>query len=522
MALFLSRAARLMMRKDGPPARPRILLPFLIIAIGLGVLAWRSYQLSVRMELGANTLANQYVGYAADITARRLDSAARAEFFRSYEEWQQVERRVSSPTFSALRQWIDSNPWIVSAIYVPDYDPTRSVYVTELPGTDERPQIQRLTREFYTASGSVRYTYDPSRLLERIKPSVRQQPFVRADDAPSAVQLSHKSEIRVVVDSRARGMVRTPDGVAFIAPLDAPLDHYAIRASVSTLYIGSGLENQRVISLGVSALALVLTALGGFLAMRGLKRESEAMQLRGALIANVSHELRTPLSMIRLGAETLKRSARLTPAQQDEIQESILREVLHLSHLVENVLDVARMQRDPKALAVTPVYPRELLKSLMTTYDTWIRSKGFTVSLSIDEGIEEQQWDRDAVSRALLNLIDNAIKYSANEKWISVALRQSGQWIVLEVSDRGIGIDPEEIGRIFEPYYRARFSPPHPRRRPGLGLTLVRQIALSHDGKVEVESVPGKGSTFRLLLPRAIGAGAAAPATMATPSGATS
>src|SRR5712691_4050352 len=83
--------------------RASILLPFLIISIGLGVLAWRSYQLSVRMEHGVETLAKQYAGYAAEITARRVDSAVRSELFRASEEWQQVERHTATPGFGALQ-----------------------------------------------------------------------------------------------------------------------------------------------------------------------------------------------------------------------------------------------------------------------------------------------------------------------------------------------------------------------------------------------------------------------------------
>src|SRR6185436_8536886 len=110
--------------------------------------------------------------------------------------------------------------------------------------------------------------------------------------------------------------------------------------------------------------------------------------------------------------------------ERQDIEDQILREVLLLSHLVENVLDVARIQnRNSKALAFTPVHPRDLIQNLLTTYESWIRSKGFTVSMQIDDAIGQQMWDRDSVSRALLNLIDNAIKYSDENKHIEVVLR---------------------------------------------------------------------------------------------------
>jgi signal transduction histidine kinase len=209
--------------------------------------------------------------------------------------------------------------------------------------------------------------------------------------------------------------------------------------------------------------------------------------------------------MIRLGAETLKRGAsRLPEKQRHEIEDSILREVLHLSHLVENVLDVARIQNNhAKALALTPVFPRDLLTSLISTYESWIRSRGFEITFHIDDTIDEQSWDRDAVSRAVLNLIDNATKYAGDEsKVIDVRLRQTSQSVVIEVQDHGVGICADDLAHIFEPYYRAQFSDTQTRRGAGLGLTLVQQIVASHGGKIEVDSKPGAGSTFRLLFPR--------------------
>jgi signal transduction histidine kinase len=479
-----------------------VLLPFLIISIGLGVLAWRSYELSVRMERGVSDLAAQYVAYASDINARRVDTAVNNELFRAAEEWQQIERRVASPNAGVLQEWLQKNRWIVSAIYVPDFDPTSSVYVSEVGHSDATPA---LTREFYTSSGSIKYTYDAARLLDAVRGSVVQEISGRELlPGASSMPFQRQSELDLIPrPAVVHSTVKTPDGIAYSEPLHSPLSMYAVRSSVRMSYVGSGWENHRLVSAWLSVMALALTALGAYLAMRGLKREAEAMKLRGALIANVSHELRTPLSMIRLGAETLKRGAtKLREKERQELEDTILREVLHLSHLVENVLDVARIQhKSTKALAFTPVQPRELVLSLMTTYESWIRSKGFTVEMVIED-VEEQLWDRDAVSRALLNLVDNAIKYSADEKELCVTLRHYGDDIELSVRDKGIGIAAKDVAKIFEPYFRARFSDTQTRRGAGLGLTLVQQIVVSHGGRIEVESEPGKGSTFRLIFPQ--------------------
>ncbi|HEX8618534.1 MAG TPA: HAMP domain-containing sensor histidine kinase, partial [Thermoanaerobaculia bacterium] len=357
-------------------------------------------------------------------------------------------------------------------------------------------------RELYTSTGLVRYEYDPRLLLAQVGHAAQQPPLAKTAAGTLAIQ--RKADVTMVHGAR-EGLEKLADAYASVAPLAPPLQQFGVRAVVRTAYVGGkGWQNQRVMSLWVSLLALALTGVGGLLALRGINKEAETMKLRGALIANVSHELRTPLSMIRLGAETLMRG-KLKDNERLEIQDQILREVLLLSHLVENVLDVARIQnQSTQALAFTPVHPRDLIRTLVSTYESWIRSKGFQVTLELDDKVERQMWDRDSVSRAVLNLIDNAIKYSADEKRLEVVLRQTAENVLIEVKDHGIGIEAKDVSRIFDPYYRAKFSDTTTRRGAGLGLTLVQQIVASHGGNVELDSTPGVGSTFRLLFPRTL------------------
>ncbi|MFL6247665.1 MAG: sensor histidine kinase [Thermoanaerobaculia bacterium] len=481
--------------------RVSILVPFLIISAGLMALAWRSYNLSVKMEQGATALAEQYAGYAAEITARRVDAAVRAEITQVTEEWQQMERRVAQPTNASLSAWIHQHDWIVSALYTPDDDPGASIYYAE-PSTPAEGQI-RITRDLFTSTGILRYIYDPRRLLATVHQAVKQPPLAQ-NARRGTLSVQQAADVTVVYGA-PEGTQKLNDGFASVARLSDPLSEFGVRAVVQTAYVGGkGWQNHRVMSLWVSLVALALTGVGASLALRGLHKESETMKLRGALIANVSHELRTPLSMIRLGAETLKRG-KLKEKERLDIEDQILREVLLLSHLVENVLDVARIQnQSTKALAFSAVGPRDLIRNLVTTYESWIRSKGFEVTLDLDESVSQQLWDRDAVSRALLNLVDNAIKYSADDRHIDIVLRQTAEHVIIEVKDRGIGIAANDLVKIFDPYFRAQFSDTITRRGAGLGLTLVQQIVESHGGKVELDSVLGSGSTFRLLFPRSL------------------
>src|SRR5881394_491912 len=197
--------------------RASIVIPFLIIAAGLAMLAGRSYQLSERMERGANSLAVQYAGYASEITARRVDNAIRGELTHASEEWQQVERRTPSPGAAALQEWINHNGWIVSALYVPDADPANSIYISELQTKGKLPP--RLPREFYTSSGTVRYMYDPERLLSRVHTAVKQQPLVRTHD-PFTVQ--QRADLALVRNTR-EGLLKLTDGFAFVTNLSQPL-----------------------------------------------------------------------------------------------------------------------------------------------------------------------------------------------------------------------------------------------------------------------------------------------------------
>src|SRR3954451_4575975 len=185
-----------------------ILVPFLIVTLALAVLAWRSYVLSERTERGVDTLAMQYAGYAAQISASRIDAAVGNEQSHASEEWQKVERR--SPSSAELQTWIRDNDWIISALYVPDADPANAIYASELPGTAHTSA--RLTRELYSSRGIVRYTYDPSLLLARVYPALARQPIAHVQG------FKQEAQVALIENPATTGAVKTANGYAFIAP----------------------------------------------------------------------------------------------------------------------------------------------------------------------------------------------------------------------------------------------------------------------------------------------------------------
>src|SRR5688572_8131926 len=134
-------------RESTSLVRASIVLPFIVISIAFAALAYRSYHLSVRMERGLETLAVQYLGYAAETTARRADAAVRSEMAKASEDWQMVERSTEIPEFEALHQWIVRHPWIISAIYLPDSDPEAAIFDNDAERLTE--SSLRQTSEFF-------------------------------------------------------------------------------------------------------------------------------------------------------------------------------------------------------------------------------------------------------------------------------------------------------------------------------------------------------------------------------------
>ena len=144
-----------------------------------------------------------------------------------------------------------------------------------------------------------------------------------------------------------------------------------------------------------------------------------------------------------------------------------------------------------------------IVHDVLESYRFPIEQQGFALETDIAEDLPPAEVDKEAVSQALINLVNNAIKYSPDEKYLKVAARAEDGAILVSVTDRGMGIPKADQKRIFEKFYRAENSLVHETKGSGLGLALVQHIAEAHGGSVKVESAPGKGSTFTLLLPLA-------------------
>ena len=255
----------------------------------------------------------------------------------------------------------------------------------------------------------------------------------------------------------------------------------------------------RISFLTLAGLSLVLAG-GIALTYRNVTKEMALARLKSDFVSNVSHELRTPLSLIRLYAETLEMGRLTSPEKHQEYYRIIRKESERLTALINNILDFSRIEAGRKEYDFRETDMSELVHNTLDSYRYQLEQSGFQFQEKIDE-VPSMRVDREAMARSLLNLVNNALKYSQDRKYIGVNLYRDNGSVKLEVVDQGIGIPHQEQQKIFEKFYRVGDPLVHNTKGSGLGLSLVRHIVQAHGGEVSVDSAPGQGSKFTIVLP---------------------
>jgi len=247
-------------------------------------------------------------------------------------------------------------------------------------------------------------------------------------------------------------------------------------------------------SMIIFALLLILI-IASYLSRHDVQKQLEVAKLKSDFVATVSHELKTPLTSIRLLAERLLKLAPEEQAKQREYHNLIFTQSYHLSHLIANILDFSKVEQEGKEkykFEKTDLV--SLAKQSIADYPAGLIRPDCKLEIDMASSLPLFYLDREAVSRALINLLDNALKFSPKGATVRIAAREGQEEAFIEVVDQGPGIENREKEKIFERFY-------HKGKGTGLGLTLVRHIAEGHGGKVELESEKGKGSIFRIVLP---------------------
>lgn len=247
---------------------------------------------------------------------------------------------------------------------------------------------------------------------------------------------------------------------------------------------------------------LSLLIIGGLVLTKHIvSKEMALARLKSDFVSNVSHELRTPLALIRLYAETLELGRITTREKKQQYYRIIRKESERLTALINNILDFSRIEAGRKEYEFRETDIGDLVHNTLDSYRYQIEQQGFAFEEKIDDNLPPVTVDREAIARAVVNLVNNALKYSADDKFLGVKLYRDNGLVKLEVVDHGIGIARRDQSKIFEKFYRTGDPLVHNTKGSGLGLSLVRHITEAHGGEIEVDSTPGKGSRFVLSLP---------------------
>jgi two-component system, OmpR family, phosphate regulon sensor histidine kinase PhoR len=279
------------------------------------------------------------------------------------------------------------------------------------------------------------------------------------------------------------------------------LPGYYLGISVKGATIDDLVKERITTSIIILGLLVVLLAVGIWFLHHNIRREIHLSQAKSEFVSNVSHEIRTPLSLIGMFAETLEMDRVKTEEKKKEYYQIIGKETARLSRIVNRILNFSQLDAGKKRFNFESIAINDLCREILDPYADHLKAKGFIFSFLGESRLPPIQGDRESVSEAIINLLDNAVKYSREDKVVRVRTLIDHEYVYIEVTDKGIGIDRYHQREIFDQFYRAPTGDVHTTKGTGLGLTLVKKIMEAHHGKVSVESIPDKGSTFKLAFP---------------------
>ena len=286
------------------------------------------------------------------------------------------------------------------------------------------------------------------------------------------------------------------------ASIGSVLPGWALRldTSVATAELAGSARRQAALQIASAASAVILGAVLSVLAVRRFLQRVRLTEVRHDFLTTISHELRTPMTSIRMLIETLVSDPNPQPDRTRAYLEVVSRETLRLGRLVDDYLTFARLERGGMNYDFQPTAPETVVEAAVRSVEPRFAAPGCDFRTEIARELPMIQADVPSLTTALLNLLENAHKYTGADKRILLTVTQSGSTLCFAVIDNGRGFDPRQRSRIFEKFYRAEGTG-NSVTGAGLGLHIVKSIVDAHGGRVEVETTPGEGSRFAIHVP---------------------
>ncbi|WML53927.1 ATP-binding protein [Neobacillus sp. PS3-12] len=241
---------------------------------------------------------------------------------------------------------------------------------------------------------------------------------------------------------------------------------------------------------------------GAVAVVRNMTEERKLDKLRKDFIANVSHELRTPISMLQGYSEAIVDDVAETEEEKKEMAKVIYDESLRMGRLVNELLDLARMEAGHIQLTIEEVDLSSFINRIIRKFQGIAKENEINISANISEEITHFSFDPDRIEQVLTNLIDNAIRHTPKGGYVAVTIIRDEKGIHMEVKDSGSGIPEEDLPFVFERFYKADKARTRGRSGTGLGLAIAKNIIDAHRGQISVQSKLGQGTTFSFFLPR--------------------
>jgi two-component system phosphate regulon sensor histidine kinase PhoR len=260
-------------------------------------------------------------------------------------------------------------------------------------------------------------------------------------------------------------------------------------------------QNRAMLELVMVVLSCAVIVLGVATILLAAEKERRISALKSDFVANVSHELKTPLALVRMFGEMLQSGRVTSDEKRQQYLDIIVSESERLSSLIENVLDFARVDRGREAYDFSEGDVGEAVAKAVNVYRYRAEREGVDLAIELGTDLPRTRIDGRAIELAVINLIDNALKYASSSNVVTVRVARENSAIVVRVVDRGPGVPIEDQARIFERFVRGSTARGLPIRGSGIGLALVKHIAESHGGRAWVVSAAGHGATFVISIP---------------------